>query len=74
MRGTPKRRRVERLLQDPVWAQRSTNWIARQARVSWAFADQVREQLGGRPGHVETQSGRRVRSHRKRRNFRHAQI
>lgn len=37
-----KRRRVLRLLADPVWAGRSTNWIAREAGVSWLFADKVR--------------------------------
>lgn len=37
-----KRARVLRLLRDPVWSTRSTNWIAREARVSWLFADKVR--------------------------------
>lgn len=43
-RQTPqdKRERVLRLLRDPAWANRSTNWIAREAKVSWLFADKVR--------------------------------
>lgn len=42
-----KRAKVLRLLRDPKWADRSTNWVAMQAGVSWLFADKVRIELDG---------------------------
>jgi hypothetical protein len=34
---------IRRLLRHPMWQGRSTNWLAKRARVSWMFADKVRE-------------------------------
>lgn len=64
-----KRARVERLLAHPLWGRRSTNWIARAAGVSWAFADRVRQRRGDRPGRVETRSGRVVSARHNRKDL-----
>ena len=40
-----KRRQVERLLRNPKWRTRSTNWIAQQTGLSWLFVDKVRTQM-----------------------------
>jgi hypothetical protein len=54
-----KRDRVLRLLNDPKWSDRSTNWIAMMAGVSWLFADKVRIEFDGdaAPRKRESRSG-----------------
>lgn len=67
MRSCPfKKARVKRLLSSKAWRERSTNWIASVAKVSWGFADKIRQLLGGRPVRVKTRNGRLVAANRRR--------
>lgn len=56
-----KRRAVEILLRDQEWGQKSTEWIAQHARVSWAFVDKVRREM--MPESKGTVVGRDGRDH-----------
>lgn len=56
--STAKWNRVRRLLARPLWRKRSTNWLAKTAGVSWAFADKVRTIYADHPVQVLTSNGR----------------
>lgn len=68
-----KQASVLRLLEDPIWRNRSTCWLARAAGVSWGLADKMRIRLGLEGSlHRETSHGRthprsKVRRHHARR-------
>ncbi len=51
-----KRQRVLALLADPAWADKSTTCIAKEAGVSWLFADKVRIQYQPTPPEKRTTS------------------
>lgn len=55
-----KRKAVELLLADEEWGQRSTEWIAQTAKVSWHLANSVREGVQGEdaPKTVATADGK----------------
>lgn len=56
-----KRNAVERLLADPEWRERSSEWIAKQAFVSGTFVGEMKTHLGITPGEVKTQSGKTMK-------------